>query len=152
MHYARIALMIALGGLTSCATVFEGTMQEITVNTNPAGASCAFEREGRVVASIAQTPASTPVRKSKYDLTIRCDKPGYEQAIYLNHSGVTATIAGNVAADILLTAGISSIVDSASGADNQYDPVVNLTLAPRAPWTSTPAPDGAMRAAPMPRR
>jgi hypothetical protein len=39
-------------------------------------------------------------------------------------------IAGNIAADIILTAGISSIVDSASGADNRYDPVVNITLAP----------------------
>jgi len=72
------------------------------------------------------------VRKTKYDLMIKCDKPGYEQASYLNHSGVTAAIAGNVAADILLTAGVSSIVDSASGADNQYDSVVNVTLIPKA--------------------
>ncbi len=72
------------------------------------------------------------VRKTKYDLMIKCDKPGYEQASYLNHSGVTAAIAGNVAADVLLTAGVSSIVDSASGADNQYDSVVNVTLIPKA--------------------
>ena len=124
-----IAAAIAVAG---CATVFEGTSQEVTVNTNPAGASCVFERQGTVVANIPRTPAATMVRKTKYDLMIKCDKPGYEQASYLNHSGVTAAIAGNVAADVLLTAGISSIVDSASGADNQYDSVVNVTLIPKA--------------------
>ena len=35
----------------------------------------------------------------------------------------------NVTADLLLTAGVSSIVGSASGADNKYDSVVNLTPA-----------------------
>ncbi len=98
-----IAAAIAVAG---CATVFEGTSQEITVNTNPAGASCVFERQGTVVANIPRTPAATMVRKTKYDLMIKCDKPGYEQASYLNHSGVTAAIAGNVAADVLLTAGL----------------------------------------------
>jgi hypothetical protein len=149
MHYSRAALAAVLA-LTGCATVFEGTMQEVTVNTNPAGASCTFEREGLVVGSIVTTPASTPIRKSKYDLTIKCDKPGYEQAVYLNHSGTTATIAANVAADILLTAGVSSIVDSASGADNKYDTVVNLTLPPKqqpaavpvAPVIASPLPSG----------
>jgi hypothetical protein len=118
------------------------------VNTNPADASCVFEREGRIVANIAQAPASTPVRKSKYDLTISCDKPGYEQATYLNHSGVTAAIAGNVAADLILTAGLSSIVDSASGADNQYDSAVNLTLASRIPVAAPVTP---VAQAPLPR-
>ena len=33
---------------------------------------------------------------------------------------VTAVIAANIAADVLFTAGISSIVDSADGADNKY--------------------------------
>jgi hypothetical protein len=92
---------------------------------------------------VAQTPGSALVQKTKYDITVKCDKPEYEQAVYLNHSGVSAAIAGNIAADIILTAGISSIVDSATGADNKYDTVVNLTLAPRAPMA-------AMYAAPRP--
>ncbi|HKU65290.1 MAG TPA: hypothetical protein VJQ06_09540 [Rhizomicrobium sp.] len=35
-----------------------------------------------------------------------------------------------MAVDLLLTAGISSIVDSANGADNHYDPAVTLSLTP----------------------
>ena len=39
-------------------------------------------------------------------------------------------VAGNVAADLILTAGISSIVDSASGADNEYTSQVVIGLTP----------------------
>ncbi len=73
----------------------------------------------------------------KYDITIKCNKPGYQEAAYLNHSGVSATIATNIAVDIVLTLGVASIVDSANGADNKYDSVVNITLVPVAP----PQPD-----------
>jgi hypothetical protein len=119
--------------LTGCATIFEGTTQEVMVVTNPAGASCIFEREGVKIAEIGKTPASTIVRKTKYDITIKCNRPGFQQAEYRNHSGTSAAIAGNVAADLILTLGISSIVDSANGADNKYDSVVNLTLVPAEP-------------------
>jgi len=82
------------------------------------------------VGRIAETPGVANIRKSKYDITIKCSKSGYQDATYLNHSGTTALIAANVAADLLLTAGVSSIVDSADGADNKYDSAVNLTMLP----------------------
>ena len=130
---SSMARAMALGSAllaTGCATIFDGTSQEITVNTSPAGASCVFNRKGTVIGTIPNTPALLNVQKTKYDITIICNKPGYLEASYLNHSGVSAAIAGNVAADILLTAGISSIVDSADGADNKYDSAVNITLSP----------------------
>ena len=39
-------------------------------------------------------------------------------------------VAGNVAADLILTAGLSSIVDSANGADNEYTTPVVIGLSP----------------------
>ena len=137
MHFLPFGIVPIAITCAGCAAVFDGVTQEIKVVTNPAGASCVFERRGFPVASVAQTPGSALVQKTKYDITVKCDKPEYEQAVYLNHSGVSAAIAGNIAADIILTAGISSIVDSATGADNKYDTVVNLTLAPRAPMAAT---------------
>jgi hypothetical protein len=116
--------------LCGCATVFEGTSQTISVVTNPTGAMCAFEREGKVIGTVADTPGPLVVKKSKYDITVKCTKPGYQEAAYLNHSGATATIAANIAVDVILTAGISSIIDSADGADNKYDSVVNLSMVP----------------------
>ena len=131
MKFGPIVAIALLGsGLSGCATVFEGTSQEISVVTNPPGASCDFDRQGMQVGTIASTPGTANIRKSKYDIMVVCSKPGYQSGRYLNHSGTTATIAGNVAADLILTAGISSIVDSADGADNHYDPVVNMTLLP----------------------
>jgi hypothetical protein len=92
------------------------------------------------VGTVASTPATVNIRKSKYDITISCSKPGYQVGEYLNHSGVTATIAANVAADILLTGGLSSIVDSADGADNKYHSVVNLALIPLTQETEATTP------------
>jgi hypothetical protein len=124
----RLGALAAAMALSGCATIFEGTSQEITVNTNPPGATCVFTRNGTTIGAIQSTPALLSVEKRKYDIMITCNKPGYATASYLNHSGVSAAIAGNVAADILLTAGLSSIVDSADGADNKYDSAVNITL------------------------
>lgn len=126
----RILILLAILPLASCVSVFEGTSQDISVNTTPAEASCVFEREGQSIGSLAKTPGTLTVRKSKYDITIRCDKPGYQQATYINNSGTSAAIAANIVVDILLTAGISSIVDSANGADNKYEPVVNIMMVP----------------------
>jgi hypothetical protein len=117
-------------GLSACASITEGTSQDISVVTNPAGASCVFERQGMNIGTIASTPATLNIPKRKYDVTIKCNKPGYQEASYLNHSGVTAVIAANVATDLLLTAGLSSIIDSSTGADNKYDSAVNITLIP----------------------
>src|SRR5262245_22443730 len=114
----RTLLMSGCVALCGCVSVFEGTSQDIAVNTTPADATCVFEREGQPIGSIAGTPGKLTVRKSKYDITVKCNKPGYQEATYLNHSGTSATIAANVAVDLILTLGISSIVDSANGADN----------------------------------
>jgi hypothetical protein len=125
------AVAVSTFCLTGCVSVFEGTSQDISVVTNPTGAHCAFKRDdGKDMGSVESTPAKLTVRKSKYDLTITCKKPGYQDAAFINHSGVSAAIAANVAVDLLLTAGISSIVDSANGADNKYDSVVNITMIP----------------------
>ena len=127
---AAAAAIAAACSLVGCASIIDGTTQEIQVVTNPGGATCVFIREGTQIGTVVNTPGVLSVKRRKYDITIRCNKPGYGQAEYLNHSGTSALIAGNIAADVILTAGLSSIVDSASGADNRYDPVVNITLSP----------------------
>ena len=111
-----------------------------------------FSRQGVAIGTIQNTPALLNVQRRKYDILITCDKPGYQTASYLNHSGLSGAIAGNVAADLILTAGLSSIVDSADGADNKYDSAVNVTLAPALAATSptmlTPVPAAAVQPAP----
>jgi hypothetical protein len=140
MSIRALLLAASLLSCVGCVSVFEGTSQDIHVATSPSGATCVFERQGQNIGTIISTPGVLTVRKNKYDITIKCDKPGYEQAAYNNHSGVSAAIAANIAVDILLTAGIASIVDSANGADNKYDSVVNLTMVPVAPQAAGIAP------------
>ena len=130
-----LLLLAALLPCTACSTIVDGTHQKITVSTNPPGASCTLLRQGASIGSVPNTPGSTDIRKSKYDITIECEKPGFTKATYLNHSGVADATFGNIAAG----GGVGWLVDSAVGADNKYDGVVNMTLVP-ATAAATPAP------------
>jgi hypothetical protein len=145
---AAIWPLLGAVALSGCVSVFEGTSQEIKVGTNPSDAMCTFEREGQSIGAIVKTPGSLVVRKSKYDITIKCNKAGYQEASYVNHSGTSDTIAVNVVVDLILTAGISSIVDSANGADNWYEPTVNITMIQIGGPTPTSAPAPAAPATP----
>ena len=68
------------------------------------------------------------MKKTKYDITIVCDRPGFDQATYIDHSGAAGATFGN----IVVGGGIGWAIDSASGADNKYDSPVNLTMVPKA--------------------
>ncbi len=118
--------------LAGCASIVQGTSQNITVNTNPSGADCGFYREGMKIATVQGTPGSGLVNKTKHDIWVVCVKQGYQMATYYNHSGVAGGTFGN----IVLGGGIGWAIDSASGADNEYDGAVNITLAPVQPGTT----------------
>jgi hypothetical protein len=120
-HYTFALLALTL---TGCSSVIEGRSQEIMVNTTPAGASCTLLRHDETLGTINPTPGSLYIEKTKYDITITCNKKGYETATYLNHSGVAGATVGN----IILGGGIGWAVDSATGADNKYDTPVNISL------------------------
>jgi hypothetical protein len=120
----------ALRDLSGCASIVGGgTSQDISVMTSPPGATCVFYRQGDPIGTV-QTPGNLTVKRRKYDITIKCNKQGYDEASYLNHSGLSDMVAANVAADLIVTAGISSIVDSADGADNDYTSSVVIGLNP----------------------
>jgi len=125
MKYALLSI-IGVGVLAGCSSIIEGTSQEITVNTTPAGANCSLERQGISIARIDPTPGAATIKKTKYDITIKCNKRGYQEATYINHSGAAGATVGN----IILGGGIGWAIDSAAGADNKYDTPVNMTLVP----------------------
>jgi hypothetical protein len=131
--HTAAAVFVAASSLAGCSSVIEGTSQEILVNTNPAGANCALEREGNIIARIPQTPGGATIKKTKHDITVRCAKDGFQEATYLNHSGAAGATFGN----IILGGGVGWAIDSASGADNKYDSPVNVSLVPVLP---APAP------------
>ncbi|MEQ9609635.1 MAG: hypothetical protein RLN99_18400 [Kiloniellaceae bacterium] len=98
------------------------------------GASCILEREGKKIGELASSPGSVTVSKTKHDITITCDKEGYQTATYINDSGwESGSGAAGIALDVILTLGISSAIDSATGADNKYESPVNNTMVPELP-------------------
>jgi hypothetical protein len=120
-----LVALLALN-LTACASIIDGTSEQVTLNTNPAGANCALKREGTTIARVNPTPGAATIKKTKDDITIVCDKNGYQEATYLDHSGIQDATFGNIVLGGLVGWGI----DSASGADNYYQSPVNLTLVP----------------------
>jgi hypothetical protein len=120
-----LATLAGLALLSGCASIFEGTTQQISVTTTPAGARCTFWRNGTLISDIAATPGSVTIRKTKDDLTIVCDKRGYGTATYVNHSGLAMATFANI-----LTAGLAWAYDSTRGADNKYEGQVSLALPP----------------------
>jgi hypothetical protein len=120
-----LATLAGLVLLSGCASIFEGTTQQISITTTPAGARCTFWRNGTLISDIASTPGSTTIRKTKDDLTIVCDKRGYATAAYINHSGLAMSTFANI-----LTGGLAWAYDSTRGADNKYEGQVSLVLPP----------------------
>lgn len=118
-----VSLTLLLGG---CASIIDGSSQEIAVNSNPAAADCALVREGAVIGRVNPTPGATVVKKTKHDIAVKCSKAGYQDATYLDHSGIEGSTWGN----IVLGGGIGWAIDSASGSDNAYESPVNITLVP----------------------
>lgn len=121
--------LLALIALTGCSSIVEGTTQNLLVNTNPAGASCAVMREGVNIGTVPNTPGTVMVKKTKHDITVVCAMSGYQQATYINKSGAAGATFGN----IILGGGIGWAVDSATGADNKYDSHMNITMVPAIP-------------------
>jgi hypothetical protein len=117
-------IVIGLGFLSACSSVIEGTSQELTVNTSPPGADCSLERKGVSIARINPTPGAATIKKTKYDITVRCNKAGYRETTLLNPSGATSATFGNI-----LEGGVVGwFVDSLDGADNKYETPINITL------------------------
>jgi len=131
-RFVAVALIASLPG---CATIVEGTSQQIVVNTNPSGADCGLYRQGIKIGTVVSAPGSALVDKTKHDIWVVCVKEGYQQATYLNHSGVAGGTFGN----IVLGGGVGWAIDSAAGADNKYDSPVNLSLVPNQPGSSAAA-------------
>ena len=125
---SRVLIVLLLGFLsTGCSTILAGTSQNITVATIPSGAKCDFVREGKTVGTVNPTPGAINLSRTKYDMNIICDKPGYQRTDFNAESGTESAVIGNLLAGGLIGWGI----DSAVGADNKYPEVVNITLVPK---------------------
>ena len=98
----------------------------MSVSTSPAGALCNVDRGGAHLGTIAATPGSLRVDKSKADVTVSCSKEGYQTASVSQ----SPKFVGPTFANILLGGGVGVVVDAASGANFEYPAEVRVDLAP----------------------
>lgn len=61
----KISILLVLFGLTACASVFRGTEQVITFQSEPSGAEILVDGN-----SLGVTPLTTKLKKNKYDVVM----------------------------------------------------------------------------------
>lgn len=154
-----VAAAIAAGALSlgGCATIVDGSTQPISVSSAPEeGAQCTLKNSQGTW--YLTTPGSTAVHKTKNDMTITCQKAGFEvgKVVAVSHFG-GATF-GNILAGGIVGVGI----DAASGANYYYESPIVVTLGKTdaatpsttasspAPATTAPATSAPTATAPTP--
>jgi TonB family protein len=125
-NISLVAMMITCGMfLSGCATVMKGSNQSIAIATPPAtGANCALSsKEGTWY---VVSPGVVRVEKSEDAITVRCTKPGWQDASRVIPSDFQGWTVGNVFIGGVIGVG----VDMASGAIHEYPHAFNVPMAP----------------------
>ena len=109
--------------LAGCASTMSGNQQNITVISNVKGANCSLSNDKGNWS--VQTPGSVLITNSRLNLSARCTKSGYQDAVVSIPSvHKDSATWGNV----VLGGGIGYIWDRKSGAAFIYPTTVNLNL------------------------
>ena len=101
-----------------------GNTQPVTISTNVANAKCTLTNEKG--SWLAQAPGSAVVTNSRENLSVRCEKKGYQTAVVsVPSKHKDSATWGNV----ILGGGIGYIIDRKSGAAFIYPQQVTVNLA-----------------------
>lgn len=111
MRAPIIAVCVLLSG---CASIVEGTTQELYVSVTPDNANCVANQKGIYAGRYDPKSMTMMIPKSRNPLEVRCAAPGYkDKTIRL----VSEASAWGVTGALLLDFGI---VDYSTGALNKY--------------------------------
>lgn len=124
-YVKKLSLVLAAAALSSgCATIVTGSVDNITIETEPPQAACVVTRDGVQEAIVNPTPGTFALRKSKRDIVITCNKEGYEQSVGSLSSDLQPAFLGN----ILIGGLIPAAVDWSTGAYVDYPPTITIPL------------------------
>lgn len=97
---------------TSCASIFKGSEQEITIDSNVQGAELSLNGE-----KIGTTPFQGKIKRSS-DAHLTVSKPGYESKEIILDTSIEPVFLGNI-----ISGGVfGSSTDYGTGAMYQYSP------------------------------
>jgi len=127
--FGRLVLLCALAlGSSACASIINGTTQDLYVDSQPQGASCKIDRQGAVVGTINSTPGKVNVPRHKDNIVVSCALDGYDQSNEVLASSFSGATFGN----LLLGGFVGVVIDASSGANNKYPERVNVVMTPAA--------------------
>lgn len=126
--------LLAVVCLPGCATIVDGTTQRVAIQTAPNGAACTVQRGGEYLGTITPTPGVLLVDRSRRDLTVVCNRPGWEPTVANIESKFTGVMLGNA----IIGGWGGVIVDAATGAGHRYDDGKIILMTPPLPGR-TPA-------------
>lgn len=127
-HTPLTCIALALCALSSgCASIVSGHNQSLSIETHADGksvvdANCKLENDKGTW--YTNSPGSAVVRRSYNDLSVRCEKSGYEPGTTATQSSTKALAFGN----ILIGGIIGAVVDVGSGAAYDYPSIISVEL------------------------
>jgi hypothetical protein len=108
--------------LMSCASIVEGSTQEIFLSVTPAAATCNAAQKGREVGRYSHETMSIIVPKSRNDLFITCTAPGYDNKfVHIVSEASAWGVVGALTLDF-------GVVDYATGALNKYPGSLTIVM------------------------
>ena len=119
------AALLAASLLGGCATVTQGTSQDIVIDAEPQGAECKVNRRGVLHATVI-VPGKANVPRGGDTLEVTCSAQGFESGT----QHVAPTFSGATIGNVLLGGLIGIAIDAASGANHAYPPRISMLLTP----------------------
>ena len=83
----RLALLLSLLTLASCATITTGITEAIAIGSSPSGATATLVCNGTTAGS-GVTPTTITIRRNAGDCNVRLSKDGFEDSTMLLEQGV----------------------------------------------------------------
>ena len=120
---AIVALALAS---TACATIVNGTSQDLYVETQPEAAACKIDRQGATVGMVNPTPSKTSIPRHKDNIVVSCTRDGYETS----NEVLAANFSGATFGNLLLGGFVGVVIDASSGANNKYPEKITVILTP----------------------
>jgi hypothetical protein len=119
--FLTMTCMVAVSG---CATLVSDDHQSIVITSDPVGATCEVRQGGVLVGTVATTPGTILVGKSRHDIAIDCTRPGY----YPGAAVLEPHFQGWTFGNILYGGSVGLLVDTSSGAINEYPHWVSVFM------------------------
>lgn len=112
MRYIAILPILLCG----CASMINGSSQQLVIQTVPFGATCELVRNGSSIGAVVKTPGTITVSRSSYPLIVICNKEGYVTSTYTLEAKEDFSVMGSA-----LTGGyIGYRIDKDHGANYAY--------------------------------